>query len=201
MRQAGCKPRQPSSGRGTRKAPASLDDRYRAAGRGLAALKAPRKAAERDLLVEYIVDAATEILDVDHVVRKQQRVHDLVVGFWKDIVEPATELLLRVLGLVRTDAPDDRVHGMVGAAGVDRDPAHPSLQHPLGEGAGRPRVADEVLGLIDLGAVGPVLRVVPVIAGMNDEDVAVLDAVAGVLLPPLEVLGAIEVEVAEAHAL
>src|ERR1700682_6000908 len=36
---------------------------------------------------------------------------------------------------------------------------------------------------------------------MDDEDVATLDPVAGVLLPPLEVLGTIKVVVAEAHAL
>ncbi len=38
-----------------------------------------------------------------------------------------------------------------------------------------------------------------VIAGVDDQDVAALDAVAGVLLPALEMLGPIKVVVAEAH--
>src|SRR6202011_4940482 len=81
------------------------------------------------------------------------------------------------------------------------DPAHATTQHPFGERARRSRVADEVLRLIDSRAVGPVLRIVAVVAGMDDEDVAALDAMAGVLLPTLEMLGSVEVEIAEAHPL
>src|SRR5437867_8440780 len=111
----------------------------------------------------------------DDVVREQQRVHDLVVGLGEDLIEAAAELALRFFGLVGADAPDDRVHGMVGAAGVDRDPAHAAFEHPLRERPRRPWVADEVRGLVDARAVGPVLRVVAVVAGADDQDVAVLD--------------------------
>src|SRR5438132_1319397 len=171
-----------------------------AARRRLAALEAPWKAAERDLPVEHLVDSPAQVFDVDDVVRKEQRVHDLVVGFRKDLVEAPAQLLLRVLRLVGADAADDGVHGVVGAAGVDRDPAHAALQHPLGKGAIRAGVADEVFRLIDLRTVRPVLGVVAVISGVDDEDVAALDPVAGVLLPALEVFRPIQVEVAEAHA-
>src|SRR6266852_9761687 len=41
----------------------------------------------------------------------------------------------------------------------------------------------------------------PVVAGMDDEDVASLDAEAGVLLPALEMLRPVQVVVAEAHSL
>src|SRR5207245_1039678 len=44
-------------------------------------------------------------------------------------------------------------------------------------------------------------RVVAVVAGVDHEDVATLDAVARGLLPALEVLGSVEVEIADAHAL
>ena len=57
------------------------------------------------------------------------------------------------------------------------------------------------LRLVELRAVGPVLRVVAVIAGVDDQDVAALDAQAGVLLPALEVLRSVQVVVADAHAL
>src|SRR5207302_10796928 len=50
-------------------------------------------------------------------------------------------------------------------------------------------------------SVGPVLRVVAVIAGADDEDVAMLDLEAGVLLPTLEVFGPIHVKVADAESL
>src|SRR5712692_8214248 len=122
----------------------SLQHRDRAAGRCLAALEAPREAAEHDLLVEYLVDVPAEVLDMDHVVRKQQGVHDLVVGLREDVVEAAAEPFLRFLGLVGADAPDDGVHRVVGAAGVDRNPAHAALEHPFRERARRSWVADEV---------------------------------------------------------
>src|SRR2546422_2712914 len=104
-----------------------LHDRDSAAGCRFAPLESPREAAECDSLIEHLVYAPAEILDVDHVVREEQRVHDLVVGFRKDLVEPAAELPFRIFGLVRADSTDDRVHGMVRAAGVDRDPAPASL--------------------------------------------------------------------------
>src|SRR5712664_3227486 len=92
--------------RGIRKVPASLDDRDRAARRRLAALEAPRKASEQDFLVEDLIDVPAQVLDVDHVVRKQERVHDLVIRLREDVVEAATKLVLRLLGLVGADAPD-----------------------------------------------------------------------------------------------
>src|SRR6266851_523638 len=182
-------PLRPRSVRGIRTVRVSLDYGHCAARRCLAALEPPWEASEHDLLVEHLINVTAEVLDVDHVVGKKQRVHDLVVGLRKDFVEAATELLLRLFGLVGPDAADDRVHGVVGAAGVDRDPPHTALQHPLGERARRTRVADEVFGLVDLGAVCPVLGIVPVIAGVDDQDVATLDSMAGVLLPALEMLG------------
>src|SRR5690242_7611980 len=115
----------------------SLDDGDGPAQRGLAALEAPRETAKRDLAVEHLVDVAAEVLDVDHVVREEQRVHDLVVGLRPMLVEQ-TDLLLRLLGLVGPDAADHGVHRMVGAARVDGDPAHAALEHPLGKFARRP---------------------------------------------------------------
>src|SRR5579859_566768 len=179
----------------------SLDDRDRAAQRRLAALEAPREAPERDLAVEHVVEAAAEVLDVHHVVREEQRVHDLVVVARPDLVEAAAQPFLRELGLVGADAADDGVHRVVRAAGVDGDPAHAALEDPLGESARRSRMADEVARLVERRTVRPVLGVVAVIAGVNDEDVAALDAVAGVLLPALEVLGPVQVVVADAHSL
>ena len=90
---------------------------------------------------------------------------------------------------------------MIGAARVDRDPAHATTENPLGERARRPGVADEVLGLVYVRAVGPVLGIVAVVAGVDDEDVAALDAMTGVVLPTLEMLGSVEVEIAETHPL
>src|SRR5579864_4279592 len=173
----------------------SLHDRDRAAERRLAALEAPREAPELDPRVKHLVDLAAEVLDVDHVVREQQRVHDLVVRLWEDLVETAAELLLRLLGLVGADPPDHGVHRVVGAAGVDSNPSHASFEHPLREHPRRAGMADEVLSLVDLRAVAPVLGVVAVVAGMDDQDVAAFDAKPGVLLPPFEVLGAVHVEI------
>src|SRR5438094_7073486 len=118
--------------RGARTGAVSLvDHRDGSAQGGLAALEPPGKAAELDLAVEHLVETPAEVFDVDHIVWKQERVHDLVVGLGKDRVEAAAQLLLGFLRLVGADAPDDRVHGMVGAARVDRDPAHAALHHPL----------------------------------------------------------------------
>src|SRR5919201_856938 len=60
--------------------------------RRLAALEPPREATEHDLAVQHLVEPAAEVFDVDHVVREQQRVHDLVVGLGEDLVQAATEL-------------------------------------------------------------------------------------------------------------
>src|SRR5207248_2558403 len=115
--------RRPWPVRGTRTGRASslLDHGDGAAQRGLAALEAPRKAPELDLAIEHLVDLAAQVFDVHDVVREQERVHDLVVGFGEDLVQAATKLLLRLLGLVRTNAPDDGVHRMIRAAGIDGD--------------------------------------------------------------------------------
>src|SRR5579864_6928081 len=131
----------------------SLHDGDRAAQSSFAALEAPRKTAELDPGVKHLVDLTAEVLDVDDVVRKQQRVHDLVIRFRKDVVEAAAELPLRVLGFVGADAPDHGVHRMVGAAGVDRNPTHTAFEHPLRESSRRARMADEILRLVDLRAV------------------------------------------------
>jgi len=128
-------------------------------------------------------------------------VHDLVVGLGKDRVKAAAQLLFGLLRLIRADSPDDCVHGVVGASGIDCDPAHSAVQDPLGEGACRTRVTDEVLRLVDLRFVGPVLRVVAVVAGVDHQDVTALDEQPGVLLPTFEMLWPIQVVVAEAHAL
>ena len=159
------------------------------------------KQPELDLLVQHLVDLAAQVLDVDDVVREEQRVHDLVVGLGEDLVKAPTQLLLRLLGLVGADAPDHGVHRMVGAAGVDRDPAHAALHHPLGECAGRPGMPDEIGGLVRLRAIHPVLGIELVVARVDDEDVAALDAEAGFLLPALEVLGSVEVVITDAHLL
>jgi hypothetical protein len=45
----------------------------------------------------------------------------------------------------------------------------------------------------------PVLVVEAVIAGVDDQDVAALDGDAGLLLPGLEVLGAVDLVVADAE--
>ena len=90
---------------------------------------------------------------------------------------------------------------MVRGARVHRQPAYAALQHPLGEGSRGSRVADEVLRLVDLGEVGPVLGVVLVVAGVDDQDVAALDPEAGLPLPALEVLGAVQLVVTDSHAL
>src|SRR6266851_5614822 len=154
----GRRPRRQSTARDIRMAAASclFDHRDGAAQRGLAALEPPRKASEKDLLVDR---------------------------------------------LVGPDAPDDRVHRMVGAARVDREPAHAAVEHPLRELARRAGVADEVARLVELRTVAPVLRVVAVVAGVDHEDVAALYPVACGLLPPLEVLWTVNVEVADTHAL
>src|SRR5205807_10496154 len=121
----------PSTARGTRTEQASIDHRDRATQRSLAALEAPREAAELNLPVEHLVELSAEVLDVDDVVWKEQRVHDLVVRLREDLIEAAAELLFCLFGLVGADATNDGVHGMVGAADVDRDPADAVLQHPL----------------------------------------------------------------------
>src|ERR1700686_2870372 len=110
-------PRRRLPARGTRKAAASLFQHGDGPAKcGLAALEPPREAAELDLLVQHLVDLPAEILDVDDVVREQQRVHDLVVGLWKNLVKAPSQLLLGLFSFVRADAPDDRVHRMVRAA-------------------------------------------------------------------------------------
>ncbi len=57
----------------------------------------------------------------------------------------------------------------------------------------------EVHLFVDLAAVYPVLRVVLVVAGVHDEDVATLDLQSGVRLPLLEVLGAVDLVVTDAE--
>src|SRR5439155_5619366 len=59
---------------------------------------------------------------------------------------------------------------------------------------------DEVARLVELRAVRPVLGVVAVVARVDHQDVAALDAVAGRLLPELEMLGTVDVEVADTDA-
>jgi hypothetical protein len=138
---------------------------------------------------------------VDDVVGEQQGVHDLEVAPGEHLVQGAAEGGLGVLGLVRADLADDGVHRVVGAAGVHGQPADPAVQHPLGELAGRAGVADEVAGLVDLAAVDPVLVVEAVVAGVDDEDVVALDPQPRLPFPVLEVLGAVELVVADAHPL
>src|SRR6266851_10520480 len=100
--------------RGTRTAAASFfEDCDRTAQGSLAALEPPREAAQLDLLVQHLIDLPSQVLDVDDVVREQKRVHDLVVGLRKDLVEAPAQLPLSLVGLVRTDAPDDGVHRVV----------------------------------------------------------------------------------------
>src|SRR5690349_6125321 len=172
-----------------------------AAQRRLATLEAPRKAAEEDLSVEHLVQPAAQVFDVDDVVWKQQRVHDLVVGLGKQLVQAAAQLLFRLFGFVVADAADHRVHRVVGAARVDGDPSDAAVEGPFGKRACRPRVADEVARLVDARAVRPVFRVVAVIAGADDEYVLGVDLDAGVLLPALEMLGPVDVVVAKPIAL
>src|SRR5882672_350233 len=202
MTPGACMPPRPIPARGTRTGLASRFDDCDGAAQGrLAALETPWKTAELDLLIQHLVDLPAQVLDVDDVVRKQKGVHDLVVGLRENFVQALVELLLRLFRLVGAYPPDDGVHRVVGAAGVDGDPAHAALEHPFGEGAGGPGVTDEVPRLVSLRAVRPVLRVIAVISGMDDQDVAALDAMAGVLLPTLEVLRTVHVVVADAHLL
>src|SRR5690242_5237112 len=172
-----------------------------AAQRRLTALESPRKAAEEDLSVEDLVQTAAKVFDVDDVVWKQQRVHDLVVRLGEDLVKAATQLLLRLLSLVVADPADHGVHRVVGAAGVDGDPSDATVESPLRKGARGPGVADEVPRLVDARAVRPVLQVIAVVAGSNYENVFGVDLDAGVLLPPLEMLRTIDVVVADPVAL
>src|SRR5260370_16900490 len=92
--------------RGIRMVPASLDDRDRAARRRLAALEAPRKASEQDLLVEHLIDVPAEVLDVYDVGRKKQAVRHLVLPFRQDLVEPAPHLLTHLPLLRAPHSPD-----------------------------------------------------------------------------------------------
>src|SRR4029077_7333262 len=195
-------PRRPTSASGIRTGRVSLfQHRDGAAQRRLAALKPPRKAADEDLLVEHLVEPAAQVFDVDDVVRKKQRVHDLVIGLGEELVEAATQLLLRLFGFVVADAADHGVHRVVGAPGVDGDPSDATVESPLRKRARGSRVADEVARLVDARPVCPVLGVIPVIAGPDDEDVFGVDLDAGVLLPPLEMLRPIDVVVANPVAL
>src|SRR5512132_1850145 len=178
-----------------------LQEGDRAAERRLPADELPREAAEVDAPVQDLVDLAAQVLDVDDVVGEQQGVHDLEVLAGEQLVQGTAQGGLGVLGLVGADLADDGVHRVVGAAGVHGQPAHPPVQHPLGELAGRAGVADEVAGLVDLAAVDPVLVVEAVVAGVDDEDVVALDLEAGVPLPALDVLGAVQLVVADAHPL
>src|SRR5262249_48621115 len=77
-------------------------------------LEPPGKAAEMDLAVEDLVYLAAKVLDVDHIVGEQQRVHDLVVRFRKDLVQRSPQFGLGILRLVWPQAPDHRVHRMIG---------------------------------------------------------------------------------------
>ena len=85
---------------------------------------------------------------MNHVERKQERVHDLVVGLGEDLVQAAAELLLRLLGLIGSNPADHGVHRMVRAAGVDRNPAHASIPDPLGKRAGGTGMPDEIPRLV-----------------------------------------------------
>src|ERR1700675_4211235 len=62
-------------------------------------------------------------------------------------------------------------------------------------------MANEIFRLVDLRAVGPVLGVVAVIAGVDDEDVAAFDAQARVVFPALEMLRPIQVVIPYSHSL
>jgi hypothetical protein len=62
-------------------------------------------------------------------------------------------------------------------------------------------MADEIHGFVHSVAVCPVLRVVLVVAGVDQQDVAGLDRDSGLTLPAFELLGPVDLVVADAHPL
>src|SRR6266568_1599434 len=106
--------------------------------------------------------------------------------------------------MVWPNLPNDRVHGVVGAARVDGQPANTAGLDPVGKLAGRARVFDEITRLVWLDwptLGGPVGRIEAVVAGMNDQDVTALDGDARLLLPTLEVRWAVDLIIAHTHLL
>src|SRR5918995_2829618 len=65
--------------------PSGLEERHHTAERSLTALEPPRKTSDFDFAIENLVDLPAQILNVNYVVREQQRVHDLVIGFGKHV--------------------------------------------------------------------------------------------------------------------
>jgi hypothetical protein len=107
----------------------------------------------------------------------------------------------RVIG---SNLADDGVHRVVGAARVDGQPADPARLDPVRELPRRAGMLDEVAGFVrlDRATLGrPVGRVEAVIPGVDDENVAALNADARLLFPALEVLRAVDLVVADAHLL
>src|SRR4029079_3657092 len=96
---------------------------------------------------------------------------------------------------------------------VDAQPADAAVEHPVTKprlragvleenprqvGLVRPRPDDTVHSALAL--LVPVLVVEAVIAGVDDQDVAALDGDPGLLLPGLEVLGTVDLVIADPHS-
>src|SRR5262249_789244 len=109
-----------------------------------------------------------------------------------------------LLGQVGPHLANDRVHRVVGTSGVDGEPTDAPHLDPVSELASWARVLDEVARFVWLARTAggrPVCWVETVVSRVNHQDVAALDADAGLLLPALEVFWAVDLVVAETHLL
>src|SRR5207237_9490066 len=89
-------------------------------------------------------------------------------------------------GVVRGHLANHGIPRVICTARVDRQPANAARLDPVGELSCRAGVLDEVARLVRLqrAALGrPVRRIEAVVASVDDEDVAGLDANPGLLLP------------------
>ncbi len=123
-------------------------------------------------LIEEQVDIPADALGVDDAEGEHLDMHQLVLAVIEELLQALPVFLLEdLLGLLRLaghPGADDGVHGVVGAAAVDGDPAQFLGFGPLGEFAIGTGMLDHVADLVRR-------RLVPaevVIARVDDQDVA-----------------------------
>src|SRR6185312_9805024 len=173
-----------------------LHESYDASERRLAAPEAEGEAAEPDALIEHLVDHASHVLGVEDAVREELDVHALVVLRPREgLFERHADHRLDLGNQIRPRLAHVGVERVVGSDAVDGQPTDAAVEHPVDEAALRAGVLEEAarqVGLLLLADLVPVLIVEVVIARMDDQDVAALDLDAGLRLPLLEVLGAVD---------
>ncbi len=135
----------------------------------------PGKAADCHATSVEKVDVATEAFGMDDAAVEHLDVHDLVLGVVEDIFEAfailLAEMRIAFFGEAGHPTADGRVEGMVCATAVNADPSDLTTFRPFREFAVWPRMLNHVADFVG----GRLVPSVLVIAGVDDQDIAVVD--------------------------